>query len=125
MSEQHKILIDVQTRYIAEQSKPKEHKFVFAYTIKIANIGTEPARLISREWLITDSNGKVEEVCGAGVVGKTPHLKPGEAFTYTSGAILNTAVGVMVGKYIMQTDSGTRFDAPIAQFTLSIPRTLH
>jgi len=125
MSEQHKILIDVQTRYIAEQSHPKEHKFVFAYTIKIANIGTEPAKLISREWIITDSNGKVEEVRGAGVVGKTPYLKPGEAFTYTSGAMLNTAVGVMTGKYVMQTDSGTRFDAPIAQFTLSIPRTLH
>ncbi len=125
MGEQHKILIDVQTRYIAEQSAPKKHKFVFAYTIKIINIGTEPAKLISREWLITDSNGKVEEVRGAGVVGETPHLQPGEVFTYTSGAILNTAVGVMTGKYIMQTDSGVHFDVPIAQFTLSIPRTLH
>jgi len=104
---------------------PSAHKYAFAYTIKITNAGTTAAKLISRHWLITDANGKVEEVRGAGVIGKTPYLKPGEAFTYTSGALIETAVGVMQGEYTMLTDSGENFDAAIPQFTLSIPRTLH
>ena len=125
MSEKNKILIEVQPRYVAGQSKPGEHKYVFAYTIKITNIGTTAAKLLRRHWLITDANGKVEEVRGEGVIGKTPYLKPGEAFTYTSGALIDTAVGVMQGKYTMLSDTGENFDAPIPQFTLSIPRTLH
>ena len=125
MSEKNKILVEVQPRYIAEQSKPSEHKYAFAYTIKISNIGTTAAKLLSRHWLITDSNGKIEEVRGEGVIGKKPHLKPGEAFIYTSGALIATAVGVMEGKYTMLSDTGENFDTPIPQFTLSIPRTLH
>ncbi|MDF1584043.1 MAG: Co2+/Mg2+ efflux protein ApaG [Methyloprofundus sp.] len=125
MNEENKILVEVKSHYIEEQSKPSEHKYAFAYTITIANIGITAAKLLSRHWLITDSNGKVEQVRGDGVVGKTPHLKPGEAFTYTSGALINTPVGVMQGKYIMLSDAGEKFDALIPQFTLSIPRTLH
>ncbi len=125
MSAKNKILIEVYPRYIEDQSMPSAHKYAFAYTIKITNAGTTAAKLISRHWLITDANGKVEEVRGAGVIGKTPYLKPGEAFTYTSGALIETAVGVMQGEYTMLSDSGENFDAAIPQFTLSIPRTLH
>lgn len=125
MSKKNNILIEVQPRYIANQSKPSEHKYAFSYTIKITNIGTTAAQLLSRHWLITDANGKVEEVRGEGVVGKTPHLQPGEEFTYTSGALIDTAVGIMQGKYLMRSDTGEDFDALIPQFTLSIPRTLH
>lgn len=125
MSEQNKILVEVRPRYIAEQSKPNEDKYAFAYTIKISNIGTVAAKLLSRHWLITDANGKIEEVRGEGVIGKKPYLKPGEAFTYTSGALLSTSVGVMQGTYTMRSDSGEDFDTLIPQFTLSIPRTLH
>lgn len=125
MSEKNKILVEVQPRYIAEQSRPKEHKYAFSYTIKITNIGKTAAKLLSRHWLITDANGKVEEVRGEGVIGKKPYLKPGEAFTYTSGALIATSVGVMEGKYTMLSESGENFDTPIPKFTLSIPRTLH
>mgnify|MGYP000084718481 CR=1 FL=1 len=125
MSETNKISIEVYPRYIADQSSPTTHKYAFAYTIKITNSGTTPAKLLSRHWLITDANGKVEEVRGEGVIGKKPYLKPGETFTYTSGALIETSVGVMQGKYIMLSDAGENFDALIPQFTLSIPRTLH
>ncbi len=125
MSEKNKILVEVQPRYIAEQSKPSEHKYVFAYTIRISNVGTIAAKLLSRHWLITDANGKVEEVRGEGVIGEKPYLKPGEAFTYTSGALIATDVGVMEGKYTMLSESGENFEIPIPQFTLSIPRILH
>jgi ApaG protein len=125
MSEKNKILVDVTPHYIAEQSKPKEERYVFAYKIIITNIGSEPAQLIRRKWLITDSNGKVEEVQGDGVIGQTPYLKVGESFSYTSGALIKTSVGIMEGKYIMKTDTGEEFDAIIPRFTLSIPRTLH
>jgi len=125
MSEKNKILIDVTPQYIAEQSKPKEEKYVFAYKIIITNLGSDSAKLIRRKWLITDSNGKIEEVQGDGVIGQTPYLKSGESFSYTSGAFIKTPVGIMEGKYIMQTDNGEEFDVVIPRFTLSIPRTLH
>ena len=125
MSAENKILIEVYPRFIEDQSRPSANKYAFAYTIKITNTGTTPAKLLSRHWLITDANGKVEEVRGPGVIGKTPYLKPGEYFTYTSGALIETPVGVMQGEYKMRSDTGENFDAPIPQFTLSIPRTLH
>jgi ApaG protein len=125
MSAENKILIEVYPRYIEDQSRPSANKYAFAYTIKITNTGTTAAKLLSRHWLITDANGKVEEVRGPGVIGKTPYLKPGEAFTYTSGALIETPVGVMQGEYAMRSDTGENFDALIPQFTLSIPRTLH
>ena len=124
-NEENKILIAVQPRYIAAQSKPSENKYVFAYTITISNNGTLAAKLLSRYWRITDANGKIEEVQGEGVVGKTPYLKPGEEFTYTSGALIATSVGIMEGTYTLRSDSGEDFDTQIPQFTLSIPRILH
>ena len=121
----HAIDIQVRTRYLDEQSAPEQNRFVFAYTIHLRNRGTQPAQLLSRHWIITDANGRVEEVRGDGVVGEQPRLRPGEGFEYTSGAVLETTVGTMAGSYQWITDDGTRFEAPIPQFTLSIPRTLH
>ena len=115
----------MQTHFLDDQSAPDDHRFVFAYTIRIANAGRIAARLISRHWIITDANGKVEEVRGDGVVGEQPLLRPGDHFDYTSGAVLETSVGTMRGSYQMVADDGHRFEAPIAQFTLSIPRTVH
>jgi ApaG protein len=117
--------ISVATQFLDEQSDPDGERYVFAYTIRIRNLGRLPAQLLDRHWLITDGNGKVEEVRGEGVVGEQPRLEPGEAFTYTSGAVLETAVGSMQGSYHMSGDDGTEFDAPIPPFTLSVPRTLH
>jgi ApaG protein len=108
-----------------EQSSPEDNRYVFSYTITIHNGGSLPARLLNRHWLITDSNGKVQEVKGAGVVGEHPYLQPGEDYRYTSGAIIETPVGSMQGSYEMVADDGVHFDAPIATFSLSIPRTLH
>jgi ApaG protein len=121
----HAIEVRVQTRFLPEQSKPDDGRFVFAYTIRIHNAGKMAARLVSRHWVITDGNGKVEEVRGDGVVGEQPWLRPGDHFEYTSGAILETAAGSMQGSYRMVADDGTEFDAPIAAFSLAIPRTLH
>ncbi len=125
MSEKNKILIEATPRYIEAQSSPKEDRYVFAYTISITNVGSIPATLLSRHWLITDANGKIQEVNGEGVIGEQPYLKPGDTFRYTSGAMIETPVGVMQGKYTMISDSGDNFKAPIPKFTLSIPRTLH
>jgi ApaG protein len=121
----HAIDIAVATRFLDDQSAPEVDRYVFAYTIRIHNSGDVPARLISRHWVITDANGKVQEVRGPGVVGEQPWLRPGEEFEYTSGAVLETALGTMHGSYQMVADDGIEFDAPIAPFTLSVPRTLH
>ncbi|MGH8196392.1 MAG: Co2+/Mg2+ efflux protein ApaG [Woeseiaceae bacterium] len=119
------ISIEVATDYIDDQSEPDIGRYVFAYTITIANMGSTPAKLISRHWLITDANGKVQEVRGDGVVGEQPHLNPGEKFRYSSGAVLETPVGAMQGSYRMEADNGTSFDAPIPPFTLAVPGLLH
>ena len=121
----HAIEVIVATRYLDDQSIPADDRYVFAYTIRIHNVGQVPARLISRHWLITDANGKVQEVHGEGVVGEQPWLRPGEDFEYTSGAVLETDLGTMEGRYDMLADDGTQFDAPIPAFTLTVPRTLH
>jgi ApaG protein len=121
----HAIDVDVRSRFLPEQSMPEDGRFVFAYTIRIRNTGSVPERLISRHCLITDCNGKVEEVRGEGVVGEQPWLRPGEDFEYTSGAVLETGSGMMQGSYQMLADDGTRFEAAIAPFVLSMPRTLH
>ena len=123
--EPHAIEVDVEARYVVEQSKPETNRYVFAYEITLRNLGMMPARLQTRHWVITDANGKVEEVRGPGVVGEHPHLQPGERLEYTSGAILETPVGTMQGSYQMVADDGTAFEAPIPRFTLSVPRTLH
>ena len=119
------IAIDVATRFLPEESAPDEGRYVFAYTIRIRNDGDAPARLVSRHWIITDANGREQEVRGEGVVGEQPRLAPGEAFEYTSGAVLETGLGSMRGSYRMVHDDGSDFEAPIAPFTLSVPRVLH
>ncbi len=122
---QHKIRVDVETTYISVQSMPEKQRFVFAYTIMIQNLGSIAARLLTRHWVITDANGKTQEVRGEGVVGEQPYLLPGEGFQYTSGTLLETSFGSMQGSYQMLADDGTRFDAAIPPFTLSVPYTLH
>ncbi len=119
------IRIQVVTSYIDDQSEPDSDRYVFAYTITITNEGDVAAKLISRHWVITDANGKVQEVSGDGVVGEQPHLRPGEEFRYSSGAVLETPVGAMQGLYRMQAENGVDFDAPIAAFTLAVPGLLH
>jgi ApaG protein len=117
--------IRVATNYIDEQSEPDSGRYVFAYTITISNNGNVAAKLMSRHWVITDANGKIQEVSGDGVVGEQPHLEPGEKFEYSSGAVLETPVGAMQGLYRMVADDGASFDAPIAPFTLAVPGLLH
>ena len=121
----HAIDVDVRSRFLPDQSLPEDRRYVFAYTINIVNRGSVPARLLGRHWVITDANGKVEEVVGEGVVGEQPLLQPGENYEYTSGAVLETQLGTMHGSYEMLADDGTRFEAEIAPFILSMPRTLH
>jgi ApaG protein len=119
------IQVDVDTLYVESESDPDNNRFVFAYTITIRNIGDMAAKLLTRHWVIRDANGKVQEVQGNGVVGEQPHLKPGEGFQYTSGTMLETSMGTMGGSYLLITDDGEEFKAPIADFLLSAPRTLH
>lgn len=119
------IEIAVATRFLADQSAPDDDRYVFAYTITIRNTGRRAAQLVARHWIITDANGKVQEVRGEDVVGEQPWLRPGDDFQYTSGAVLETAVGTMRGSYAMRDDDGDEFLAPIPAFTLSVPRTLH
>jgi ApaG protein len=119
------ITIEVATDYVDDQSEPDVDRYVFAYTITIANEGDIAAKLLSRHWVITDANGKVQEVNGDGVVGEQPYLNPGEKFRYSSGAVLETPVGAMQGSYKMEADDGENFDAPIAPFTLAVPGVLH
>lgn len=124
-SKRYDIRIGVKTAYIPEQSDPSSDRYVFAYTITIANHGTASAQLISRHWVITDAENKVQEVRGLGVVGEQPFLKPGESFEYTSGTSMTSPVGAMRGSYQMVAEDGQKFDAEIAEFTLSMPRVLH
>jgi ApaG protein len=121
----YEIAIEVATNYVRDQSEPDDGKYVFAYTITIENLGDVAAKLLSRHWVITDANGKVQEVTGDGVVGEQPHLHPGESFRYSSGAVLETPVGAMEGSYRMEADNGINFEAPIPPFTLAVPGVLH
>jgi ApaG protein len=122
---QYDIVVSAATQYLADQSDEPAGRYVFAYTISIRNAGSVAAQLISRHWIITDSQGLVQEVRGLGVVGAQPLLQPGESFEYTSGASIATAVGTMRGSYQMVAEDGTRFEAAIPEFTLSVPRVLH
>jgi len=119
------ILVNVKTAYLESESDPDSQRYLFAYTINIRNTGTVAAKLLSRHWVIRDTNGKVQEVQGDGVVGEQPYLRPGEQFEYTSGTQIETAVGTMGGSYLMRTDDGEEFKAPVDDFLLSGPRTLH
>ena len=121
----YQISITVNTTYLTEQSDPSADRYVFAYTITIANSGTVSAQLISRHWIITDAENVTQEVKGLGVVGEQPLLRPGESFEYTSGTAMATPVGTMRGTYQMVAEDGNKFDAEIPVFTLSMPRVLH
>jgi ApaG protein len=119
------IRVTVKSEYLADQSVPANKRYVFAYTVKIENEGSEPAQLRTRHWIITDGTGKVEEVRGPGVVGQTPYLRPGEKFEYTSGCVLQTPRGDMRGTYQMYRPDGREFDATIARFVLALPHSLN
>ncbi|MBS93461.1 MAG: Co2+/Mg2+ efflux protein ApaG [Chromatiales bacterium] len=119
------IQIDAEAIYIAEQSDPDERRFVFAYTINIHNAGSTPAQLLTRHWLITDADGRIQEVHGDGVIGKQPEIAPGTAHSYSSGAVIETPVGTMEGRYGMISDSGSHFDTPIPVFRLAVPGVLN
>ncbi len=119
------VTVSAESVYLANQSDEDQPRYMFAYTVKITNNGSATARLISRHWIITDSNERVQEVRGDGVVGEQPNLNPGATYEYTSSAAIETPVGTMRGSYQMVAEDGTRFDAVIPKFTLSIPRVLH
>lgn len=119
------IQVDVITRYLGEQSNPAENRFAFAYTITIRNVGPVAAQLLDRHWIITDGNGKVQEVRGEGVIGEQPLLKPDASHTYTSGCLLETPVGSMQGSFGMRSEEGDSFRAPVAVFRLAKPNMLH
>jgi ApaG protein len=121
----YEVAVSAAVQYLPEQSDEKAARYVFAYTITIRNTGNVTAQLISRHWIITDSQGLVQEVRGLGVVGEQPVLRPGESHRYTSGTAIATPVGTMRGSYQMVAEDGTRFEAPIPEFTLSVPRVLH
>ncbi|MBI2779065.1 MAG: Co2+/Mg2+ efflux protein ApaG [Gammaproteobacteria bacterium] len=125
MNSDYNVQVQAESFYIEDQSIPERDQYVFAYRITIRNTGEVAAKLMTRHWVITDANGKVQEVRGEGVVGEQPHLKPGDEFQYTSGAIIETPVGTMEGSYQMVADDGGHFDADISPFTLAAPRVLH
>lgn len=124
-SKKYEVAVSAVPQYIAEQSDPANDSYVFAYAITIENVGTVPAQLISRHWIITDAAGEVQEVRGLGVVGRQPLLQPGEKFEYSSGCQLDTPVGTMRGSYQMTAVDGKQFEAEIHEFTLAVPRVLH
>jgi len=124
-SKKYEVSVTAEAQYLAEQSDPQDGRYVFAYNIAIRNTGSIAAQLISRHWIIRDAESHVQEVRGLGVVGHQPLLKPGERFEYTSGCVLTTPVGTMRGSYRMVAEDGTPFEAPVAEFTLAMPRVLH
>jgi ApaG protein len=123
--EKHEVKVSARTVFIPEQSDVNAGRYVFAYTITVLNTGSVTAQLLTRHWIITDSNNQVQEVRGKGVVGEQPVLKPNESFEYTSGTAIATPVGTMRGSYQMRGEDGVEFDATIPEFMLSMPRVLH
>jgi ApaG protein len=119
------IRVTVKPAFWPERSQPQSGQFAFTYTVQIANVGTAAAQLRSRHWIITDGNGRVQEVRGEGVVGKFPHLAPGETFEYTSWVMLGTPYGSMRGTYAMERPDGKKFDARIAEFAVTMPNSLN
>lgn len=124
-TDKYQIEIQPMPQFIPDQSDPENDRYIFAYTITIKNIGSVPAQLVSRHWIITDGHNEVQEVRGLGVVGKQPLLQPGESFQYTSGSSLTTPIGTMKGTYQMVAEDGTHFEAEIPEFVLASPRALH
>ena len=121
----YQIEVSVTTQFLLEQSQPEQNRFAFSYSIAIHNTGTLPAKLLSRHWLITNGDGQVQEVRGAGVVGQQPRIEPGETHSYTSGSVMTTRVGTMQGSYQMLATDGNKFDAIISPFRLAVPGSLH
>jgi ApaG protein len=119
------VRLDIRTAYMEQQSEPAKNRYVFSYTITIANEGDEAMQLLERHWIVTSGDGEQQEVRGSGVVGQQPRLVPGTAFRYTSGTVLTTEVGTMQGSYTFVSDSGLRFDVPIPPFRLAVPDRLH
>ena len=119
------IAVSVKTTYVLAQSAPELQRYVYAYTITIANAGNDVAQLVSRHWRITDANENLQEVKGVGVVGGQPFIAPGASYTYTSGVVLETETGIMEGSYQMRADNGELFDAVIPSFALVPPHALH
>ncbi len=119
------IVVSVESQYLAERSSPADERYAFAYRVRIYNQGEDTAQLRSRHWIITDGDGRVEEVRGEGVVGAQPRLEPGQAFEYTSWCMLRTPHGSMQGTYQMVREDGERFDALIAPFPLALPYSLN
>ncbi|MFT5610254.1 MAG: ApaG protein [Polaribacter sp.] len=120
-----KINITTVTGFVEQQSDVDNNRFVFAYTITIENVSDEPLQLVSRHWVIQDANRKVEEVYGDGVVGEQPIIKPGEKYSYSSGAVLETEMGTMEGRYFMLSEKDDEFEVNIPKFVLTVPRILH
>jgi ApaG protein len=121
----YQIDVSVVTRYLPEQSQPEQNRFAFAYTVTVSNNGQVPAKLLSRHWIITNGDGRVQEVRGAGVIGQQPLIEPGHSHTYSSGTVMSSRVGTMQGSYQMLAEDGKRFDATIAPFRLAVPGSLH
>lgn len=117
--------VHTQSEFRVAESNPGENRYVFSYTITIANDGSEAAQLLNRHWWISDGSGEVREVRGSGVVGMQPRIEPGKSFEYTSGAVLETPVGAMHGYYEFVNDAGRRFEVPIGAFTLAVPNMRH
>jgi ApaG protein len=125
LREHYRVTVSAKTQYLPEQSDEAASRYVYAYTISFRIVGSVEAQLISRDWIIIDAQGVVQEVRGMGVVGAQPVLQPGQSYEYTSGTSIATPVGTMRGSYQMRADDGTQFDADIPEFTLSVPRVLH
>lgn len=121
----YQIDVSVTTEYLPAQSQPEQSRYAFAYTVTLRNSGQLSAQLLSRHWIITDGDGRVQEVRGAGVIGQQPHIAAGASHTYSSGTVMATQVGTMQGSYQMLAEDGKRFDAPIAPFRLAVPGALH
>jgi ApaG protein len=119
------VRVEVKSAFVPERSSPKDNHYFFAYRVRISNVGEETVHLVSREWIITDADGNVEQVTGPGVVGEQPVLEPGESFEYTSFCPLTTSLGSMHGSYQMVGASGERFDAEIAPFSLAVPNAIN
>ena len=119
------IRVDVRSEFRPDRSQPAARRYLFTYTVRIANEGQRPAQLVWRHWIITDAQGEQEEVRGEGVVGQKPKLASGEAFEYTSFCVLKTPFGSMRGTYRMVRDDGGEFEAQIAPFTLAVPGALN
>ena len=125
MADQYAFSVSVETAYLSDQSSEEDERYAFSYTVKITNTGTVAAQLISRHWIITDSDNHTNEVKGLGVVGAQPLLQPNETYEYTSGSMLSTSAGSMHGTYQIVAVDGTQFEAVIPPFTLAVPRVLH